>query len=230
MAQNNLTLTQKALVVGFAGALIGEESYNFDSLLNNIMNEIGISHTDFQKHIEEANAIINLYGINAFSQLKNLSQSDKNAVEKALATAIQSGVNANNPNVVMLYKNAISQFSQNAPIKANIRLDSSVKSITRTAAYHLSSAIQNGMLISGNYEATIYKNRIEFGRCNNPSFQNKTGMVAPNFYIEYGNVIYYFGKNLNCGWLSKQLDYCGTFPPTSPDNEGIFNLIYPRFA
>lgn len=229
MAQNNLTLTQKALVVGFAGALIGEESYNFDSLLNDVMNEVGISNADFQKSSEDVGAIINLYGITAFGQFKNLPQSDKKLIENIFSTAIQRGANANNPNVSMLYKNALSQFLPTT-INANIHLDSSVKSITRTAAYHLSSAIQNGMLISNNSNVTIYKNRIEFGKCNNPSFQNKTGQVAPNFYIEYGNVVYYFGNNLKCGWLSKQLDYCGTFPPTSPDNESIFNLIYPRFA
>ena len=103
MAQNNLTITQKALVVGFAGALIGEESYNFDSLLNNIMNEIGISHADFQKNINEAGIIMNLYGINVFSQFKNLSQTEKKSIANALTTAFQSGANANNTNVAMLY-------------------------------------------------------------------------------------------------------------------------------
>ena len=48
--------------------------------------------------------------------------------------------------------------------------------------------------------------------------------------LEYGNVIYRFGSNLKCGWLSKQIDYIGTMAPTSPDNIEIFNLIYPRFA
>lgn len=124
----------------------------------------------------------------------------------------------------------ISRTTVKTSTSVNIHLDSSVKSITRTAAYHLSSAIQNGMLISNNNDITIYKNRIDFGKCTNPNFQGKTGMVAPNFYIEYGNVMYYFGNNLKCGWLHKQLDYCGEFPPTSPDNESIFNLIYPRFA
>ena len=115
-------------------------------------------------------------------------------------------------------------------INVNIYLDSSVKSITHAAACHLSGAIQNGMLISNNNNVTIYKNRIEFGKCNNPSFQNQKGMVAPNFYIEYGDVVYRFGSNLKCGWLSKQIDYVGTMTPTIPDNEEIFKLIYPRFA
>lgn len=110
MAQNNLTLTQQALVVGFAGALIGEESYNFDSLLSNIMNEIGISHTDFQKYIEEASSIMNLYGINAFSQLKNLSQSEKRLIKRILTDALKNGINSGNQTVIMLYKNALYKF------------------------------------------------------------------------------------------------------------------------
>ena len=76
----------------------------------------------------------------------------------------------------------------------------------------------------------LSKDRIDFGRCSNPEIQGMSGNIAPNFYMEYGNVIYRFGSNLKCGWLSKQIDYVGTMAPTSPDNPEIFNLIYPRFA
>lgn len=112
----------------------------------------------------------------------------------------------------------------------NIKLDNSVKSISRTAAYHLSSVIANGAILSQNNDVIIYKDHIDFGRCNNPEYQGVSGNISPNFYMEYGNVIYRFGSNLKCGWFSKQIEYCGIMPPTSPDNLEIFNLIYPRFS
>lgn len=112
----------------------------------------------------------------------------------------------------------------------NVRLDHSVKSISRTAAYHLSSTIANGVMLSQNNDVIIYKDRIDFGECNNPEYQGVSGNIAPNFYMEYGNVIYRFGSNLKCGWFSKQIDYVGTMAPTSPDNSEVFKLIYPRFA
>lgn len=112
----------------------------------------------------------------------------------------------------------------------NIRLDSSVRSISRTAAYHLSSVIANGVMLSQNNDVTIYKDRIDFGRSNDPAVQGMSGNIAPNFYVEYGHVIYRFGPNLKCGWLSKQIDYVGTMAPTFPDNPEIFNLIYPNIA
>lgn len=113
----------------------------------------------------------------------------------------------------------------------NIRLDSSVKSISRTAAYHLSSIIALGIMMAQNDDVIlIYKNRIDFGGCNNPEIHGMVGNIAYNFYMEYGNVIYRFGSNLKCGWFSKKIDYVGTEAPTHPDNPQIFSLIYPRFA
>lgn len=110
MFQNNLTITQKALVIGFAGALIGEESDNFDSLLSGCMSEIGISSFDFQKNMETVGTIMNLYGINAFIQFKNSSISNKRLIKNILTNALKSGVNTNNQTVVLLYKNALYKF------------------------------------------------------------------------------------------------------------------------
>lgn len=52
----------------------------------------------------------------------------------------------------------------------NIQLDSSVKSITAVAAMCLSGSIENGIIIAQNENPniTIYKNKIEFGKCYNP--------------------------------------------------------------
>ena len=110
MAQNNLTITQKALVIGFAGALIGEDSHNFDSLLNSFMDDIGISSLDFQKNMETVGSIINLYGINAFTQFKKSSQAEKRLIKRILTDALKNGINSGNQTVIMLYKNALYKF------------------------------------------------------------------------------------------------------------------------
>lgn len=228
---NNLTLLQKAIIIGYAGSFIGEESYNFDSLLNNLMEDVDISLSDFKKNLQDANNILDFHGLNTFAQFKNMTSSDKNLIEHILTKAIQGGVNNNNNKVIMLYKLTLLQFMPNIKTNITIRLDTSVKSITHDAACYLSGLIQNGMIISLNNNATIYKNRIDFGRCNNSDFKDFSGWIAQDFYIEYGNVLCHFNNNvIKHSWLSKQLDYCCIVPSTTPENEGIFNLIYPRFA
>lgn len=115
-----------------------------------------------------------------------------------------------------------------------IRLDSSVKHISRTACMHLSSSLENGLLLSANPDAeiVIFNNRIEFGRCLRSELAGTSGRLDyfPNFYMEYGNIVYHFGSNLKCSLLGKTIDYVGSFAPTVPDNNDIFQLIYPRFA
>lgn len=116
-----------------------------------------------------------------------------------------------------------------------IELDSSVKSITMTAAMCISGVIHNGLYLSQNYNPhiKIYKDKIEFGKCLNPSYNGITGNIDPyfpNFYIEFGNLVYYFNNAYKCSFFTKQLDYVGLMAPTVPDNVDIFNQIYPRFA
>ena len=163
----------------------------------------------------------------------------KKVVQQYFIKALIDGEGKNKPDAILIFQTLLNRcgladasvdVSMNNNGFINIRLDSSVKSISRTAAYHLSSVISNGMMLSQNSEIIIYKDHIDFGRCMNPEFQGTSGNIAPNFYMEYGNVIYRFGSNLKCGWLSKQIDYVGTMAPTSPDNYEIFKLIYPRFA
>ena len=120
----------------------------------------------------------------------------------------------------------------------NIQLDSSVKSITKVAAVCLSGAIANGIVLAQNENPNIKicKDRIEFGKCYTPELQGFSGNLyptipLPNFYLEFGNLIYYYDKSAYKHSLwSKELDYRGIFPPTSPDDPTIFNLIYPKFA
>lgn len=229
-----MTDAQKTLIVAFAEMLVGENSPNYFSLRSGFMADIGLSQSEYENRAVEVSSMINLFGVTAFCQFKEASQSDRNLIYSILTKALEKGENLNNPNALFLYNNALSScgIKSNHQYKynMNIQLDSSVNSISRTAAYHLSGTIQTGVFLSQNSNVVIYKNRIEFGRCNNPDLQGASGMIAPNFYIEYGNVVYHFGVNLKCGWLSKQIDYVGTMKPTAPDNVEIFNLIYPRFS
>lgn len=114
----------------------------------------------------------------------------------------------------------------------NIQLDSSVKSITKVAAMCLSGTIANGIVLAQNENPhiKIYKNKIEFGRCNNPELIGLSGNIAPNYFLEFGCLIYYYDNSFKCSLWNKQLDYKGFFMPTEPDNEHIFNIIYPKFA
>ena len=115
-----------------------------------------------------------------------------------------------------------------------INLDSSVKHISRTACMALSGSLENGLLLTANPDANIiiYNNRIEFGRCLRSELAGISGRldIIPNFYMEYGNIVYRFGPNLKCSFWSKTIEYTGMLAPTTPDNYDLFQLIYPKFA
>ena len=114
----------------------------------------------------------------------------------------------------------------------DIQLDSSVHSMTKVAAMGLSGEIQKGIYLTENPNPRIkiYKNRIEFGKCYDTDLQNVTGSIFPNYFVEFGNLIYYFDKIYKCSFWEKRIDYVGLFPPSVPENEMIFNMIYPKFA
>ena len=199
--------------------------------------ELNVDHYEMGRIIPE---IVETEGQDGFFRIINTMNSNKKKVaQQYFAKALIDGDGKNKPDAILIFQTLLNRCGlADATIEVptannnfiNVRLDSSVKSISRSAAYHLSSIIANGVMLSQNNDAIIYKDRIDFGRCNNPKCQGVSGNIAPNFYMEYGNVIYRFGSNLKCGWLSKQIDYVGTMAPTSPDNPEIFNLIYPRFA
>ena len=114
----------------------------------------------------------------------------------------------------------------------DIQLDFSVKSITRVAAMCLSGTIANGIVLTQNENPCIkiYKNKIEFGKCYNPELMALSGNIMSNYFLEFGNLVYYYDDSFKCSFLNKQLDYQGFFAPTEPDNMYIFNLIYPKFS
>lgn len=96
----------------------------------------------------------------------------------------------------------------------------------------ISGVIENGLVLNNNPSAqiVIYKDRIDFGRCYNPDLDGLAGLIFPNFYKEYSNIIYRYGCNLKCSFFNRTIDYVGSFPPIVPDNEDIFHVIYPKFA
>lgn len=110
-------------------------------------------------------------------------------------------------------------------------LDSSVKHITQVACMAISGTLENGLMLVGTDSnvITIYNDRIDFGRCVNDELEGVSGHIIANFFKEYGNIVYRFGSNLKCSWFSKTIDYSGVLPPTIPDNEMLYRLIYPRF-
>ena len=113
-----------------------------------------------------------------------------------------------------------------------IDLDSSVRHISKVAAMALSGNLENGLLFSGtdSNPIVIYNDRIDFGPCHNPELAGISGLCGPNFYMEYGKVIYRFGSNLKCSFWTKTIEYDGFLAPSTPDNPQLFALIYPRFA
>lgn len=113
-----------------------------------------------------------------------------------------------------------------------VELDSSVRHISSIACMHLSGILENGMVLANNStpHIKIYKDRIDFGVCYNSELLDISGPVFQNFYKEYGNIIYRYGSNLKCSLWTRTLDYVGIMAPSIPDNEQLYNLIYPKFS
>ena len=182
--------------------------------------ELNIDHYEMRRIIPE---IVETEGQDGFFRIiSTMSSNKKKVAQQYFGKALIDGDGKDKPDAILIFQTLVERCglrdaTVEVPIRnINVRLDSSVKSISRAAACHLSSVIANGIMLAQNNDVVIYKDRIDFGRCSNPEI--------------YGNVIYRFGSNLKCGWLSKQIDYVGTMAPTSPDNPEVFNLIYPRFA
>ena len=114
----------------------------------------------------------------------------------------------------------------------DIKLDETVRSLTKIAAMYLSGSIANGIVLAQNENPNIkiYKNKIEFGKCYNPEFLGFSGNIMTNYFMEFGNLVYYYDDSFKCSIWNKQLDYKGFFAQTEPDNEYIFNMIYPKLA
>lgn len=194
--------------------------------------ELNINHYEIGEIVQK---IVETEGQEGFFRIiSSMSSNKKKVAQQYFGKALIDGDGKAKSDAILIFQTLLNRCGlSDTTVKTpaiNIELDDSVKSISHSAACHLSSIIANGITLSQNSKITIYKNRIEFGCCNNPKYQGVSGNIAPNFYIEYGNVVYYFGPNLKCGWLSKRIDYAGSLTPTVPDNKEIFELIYPRFA
>lgn len=230
------TEKEKYVIAANLTCLVADNSKGVQ-FISDAYQELNIDQYEMGRIIQE---IVETEGQDGFFRIISaMSSNKKKAAQQYFGKGLIDGGGKDNPNAVLIFKTLLNKCGLNdatieVPMDSrssiNVRLDSSVKSISRAAACHLSSVIANGVMLSQNNDVVIYKDRIEFGQCNDPSLQGRKGIIAPNFYMEYGNVIYRFGSNLKCGWLSKKIDYVGLMAPTSPDNTEIFNLIYPRFA
>ena len=69
-----------------------------------------------------------------------------------------------------------------------IELDASVRHITSAACMHLSSILENGIVLADNPTPYIKigKDKIDFGKSYNPDLMEMSGLIFPNFYKEYG--------------------------------------------
>lgn len=230
------TQKEKYVIASTLTCLIANTSKG-NQFIYDAFQELNIDPDEMEIVIPE---IVKTEGQDGFFRIISAMNSNKKkVVQQFFSKALIDGEGKNKPDAILIFQTLLNRcgladarvdVSTNNNSFINIRLDCSVKSISRTAAYHLSSVIANGIMLSQNSEIIIYKDHIDFGRCINPEFQGTSGNIAPNFYMEYGNVIYRFGSNLKCSWFSKQLEYVGCMAPTFPDNSEIFNLIYPRFA
>lgn len=194
--------------------------------------ELNVDHCEMERIVKR---IVETEGQEGFfSVISSMNCNKKKVAQQYFGKALIDGNGHTKSDAILIFQTLLNRCGLSdgtIEIPAlNIELDSSVKSISRSAACHLSGIIANGIKLSQNNKVTLYNNRIEFGKCKTPNFKGVSGNIAPNFYIEYGNVIYRFGSNIKCSWLWKQIDYVGTMTPTSPDNIEIFNLIYPRFS
>lgn len=230
------TQKEKYVIASTLTCLIANTSKG-NQFIYDAFQELNIDPDEMEIVIPE---IVKTEGQDGFFRIISAMNSNKKkVVQQFFSKALIDGEGKNKPDAILIFQTLLNRcgladarvdVSTNNNSFINIRLDCSVKSISRTAAYHLSSVIANGIMLSQNSEIIIYKDHIDFGRCMNPEFQGTSGNIAPNFYMEYGNVIYRFGSNLKCSWFSKQFEYVGCMAPTFPDNSEIFNLIYPRFA
>ena len=231
------TQKEKYVIASTLTCLIADTSKG-NQFIYDVFQELDVDPYEMKTVIPE---IVKTEGQEGFFRIINAMNSNKKkVVQQYFSKALIDGEGENKPDAILIFQTLLNrcgladvrvEVSTNNNSFINIKLDCSVKSISRTAAYHLSSIIANGIMLSQNNNVIIYKDHIDFGRCNNIEYQGITGNIFSNFYMEYGSVIYRFGSNLKCGWLNKQIDYSGTVKiPTSPDNPEIFNLIYPRFS
>ena len=67
----------------------------------------------------------------------------------------------------------------------DIKLDETVRSLTKIAAMYLSGSIANGIVLAQNENPNIkiYKNKIEFGKCYNPEFLGFSGNIMTNYFM-----------------------------------------------
>ena len=169
--------------------------------------ELNIDHYEMRRIIPE---IVETEGQDGFFRIiSTMSSNKKKVAQQYFGKALIDGDGKDKPDAILIFQTLVERCglrdaTVEVPIRnINVRLDSSVKSISRTAACHLSSVIANGIMLAQNNDVVIYKDRIDFGRCSNPEIQGMSGNIAPNFYMEYGNVIYRFGSNLKCGLANK---------------------------
>lgn len=225
----SLDSLNKSIVVSIASTLIDEDSPSAEATMERVMDIMEINFKTYESNLHTLEQLMNTVGLGILKTIKGYSNYNKGFVKRAIDYAFEYGGNRSNPEVLVIYNQLLTGIGFE-PIANNIRirLDNSVKSITETAAFHLSGVISNGISFSRSTNITIYKNKIIFESMND-RFNGVAGNIAPNFYVEYGNLVYYY-TNIKCTLFRNKLEYVGPHGPTRPDDEYIFKLLYPRFS
>ena len=231
------TQKEKYVIASILTCLADTNTPKGQHFISTAFQELNIDIFEMNRIVPE---IVESQGQDAlFGIIRAMNSNKKKVAQQYFGKALIDGDGKNNQEATLIFHSlletcGLADANINIPTinnkVVNIRLDSSVKSISRTAAYHLSSVIANGIILSNNNNVVIYKDYIDFGKCNNPEYTGRTGCIFQNFYMEYGKLIYRFGANLKCGWLWKKIDYVGNMAPSVPDNKQIYDLLYPRFA
>lgn len=101
-----------------------------------------------------------------FKIISTMSSNKKKVAQQYFSKALTDGDGSKNPEAILIFQTLLNRCgladaTAEVPNRNNrifnIRLDNSVKSISRSAACHLSSVIANGIIFSGNNDIVIYK-------------------------------------------------------------------------
>ena len=148
--------------------------------------ELNIDHYEMRRIIPE---IVETEGQDGFFRIiSTMSSNKKKVAQQYFGKALIDGDGKDKPDAILIFQTLVERCglrdaTVEVPIRnINVRLDSSVKSISRAAACHLSSVIANGIMLAQNNDVVIYKDRIDFGRCSNPEIQwHQLLLIIPKY-------------------------------------------------
>ena len=155
------TQKEKYVIASTLTCLIANTSKG-NQFIYDAFQELNIDPDEMEIVIPE---IVKTEGQDGFFRIISAMNSNKKkVVQQFFSKALIDGEGKNKPDAILIFQTLLNRcgladarvdVSTNNNSFINIRLDCSVKSISRTAAYHLSSVIANGIMLSQNSEIII---------------------------------------------------------------------------